>query len=76
MPLLPRLLLACCALLPLSVAAQFTSRDVTRFYQVYDAAGGCPLAASLQQGYLDDGSAGLSGFIPTASSPPTTWRNR
>jgi len=64
MPLLPKLLLACCALLPLSAAAQFTSRDVTRFYQVYDAARGQPTAAGLQQGYLDGGSEGLHGFIP------------
>lgn len=61
---LPTLLLACCALLPLSAAAQFTSRDVTRFYQVYDAAAGRPKAAALQQGYLDGGSEGLRGFIP------------
>ncbi|WP_313032940.1 DUF2268 domain-containing putative Zn-dependent protease [Massilia alkalitolerans] len=64
MPLLPKLLLACCAILPLSAAAQFTSRDVTRFYQVYDAASGQPTAASLQQGYLDGGSEGLHGYIP------------
>jgi len=33
--------------------------DVTRFYQVYDAAGGHPSAAQLQQDYLDAGSDGL-----------------
>lgn len=47
-----------------SAAAQFTSRNVTRFYQVYDAARGQPTAVGLQQGYLDGGSEGLRGFIP------------
>lgn len=33
--------------------------DVTRFYQVYDAAGGDPTADALQHEYLDKGSDGL-----------------
>ena len=33
--------------------------DVTRFYQVYDAAGGHPSAQQLQRDYLDAGSDGL-----------------
>jgi len=33
--------------------------DVTRFYQVYDAAGGHPTADQLQHDYLDPGSDGL-----------------
>ncbi|MGC1416070.1 MAG: DUF2268 domain-containing putative Zn-dependent protease [Candidatus Acidiferrum sp.] len=33
--------------------------DVTRFYQVYDAAGGHPTAEQLQRDYLDPGSEGL-----------------
>jgi hypothetical protein len=33
--------------------------DVTRFYQVYDAAGGHPTADQLQHDYIDPGSDGL-----------------
>lgn len=36
--------------------------DVTRFYQVYDAAGGHPSAEQLQHDYLDLGSDGLRTF--------------
>src|SRR5690348_13301270 len=36
--------------------------DVTRFYRVYDAAGGQPTADQLQHDYLDRGSAGLHRF--------------
>jgi Predicted Zn-dependent protease (DUF2268) len=36
--------------------------DVTRFYQVYDAAGGHPSAEQLQHDYLDAGSDGLHTF--------------
>jgi Predicted Zn-dependent protease (DUF2268) len=36
--------------------------DVTRFYQVYDAAGGRPSAEQLQRDYLDLGSDGLHTF--------------
>ena len=36
--------------------------DVTRFYQVYDAAGGHPTADQLQHDYLDAGSQGLHRF--------------
>lgn len=33
--------------------------DVTRFYRVYEAAGGHPTPQQIQHGYLDRGSAGL-----------------
>jgi hypothetical protein len=33
--------------------------DVTRFYKVYDAAGGHPTVDQLQHDYLDPGSGGL-----------------
>jgi hypothetical protein len=33
--------------------------DVTRFYEVYDAAGGHPTAGQLQRDYIDPGSDGL-----------------
>jgi hypothetical protein len=36
--------------------------DVTRFFQVYDAAGGHPNADLLQRHYLDPGSEGLHNF--------------
>ncbi len=42
--------------------ARIETRDVERFYAVYDAAGGRPTAESLQAGYLDGGSAGLGQF--------------
>ncbi len=35
------------------------TRDVTRFYKLYDAAHGHPTAAQLQRDYLDPGSEGL-----------------
>ncbi len=36
--------------------------DVTRFYAIYDAAGGKPTAEQLQHDYLDKGSTGLAEF--------------
>jgi hypothetical protein len=36
--------------------------DVTRFYRLYDAAGGHPSAEQLQRDYLDAGSEGLHTF--------------
>jgi hypothetical protein len=36
--------------------------DVTRFYQIYDGAGGHPSAEQLQRDYLDRGSEGLHTF--------------
>jgi hypothetical protein len=38
------------------------TEDVTRFYQVYDAAGGHPSVDQLQRDYLDPGSDGLHHF--------------
>lgn len=36
--------------------------DVTRFYEIYEAAGGRPTAEQLQRDYLDRGSDGLKQF--------------
>jgi Predicted Zn-dependent protease (DUF2268) len=38
------------------------TEDVDRFYKVYDAAGGHPIADQLQHDYLDSGSDGLHQF--------------
>jgi Predicted Zn-dependent protease (DUF2268) len=38
------------------------TEDVTRFYQVYDAAGGHPSVDQLQHDYLDPGTEGLHHF--------------
>lgn len=62
--MLTKIVLAFAAAFSTSAFAQFTSTDVTRFYQVYDAAKGRPGAAELQRGYLDGGSPGVQGFIP------------
>jgi hypothetical protein len=43
-------------------APRIVTTDVTRFYQVYDAAGGHPTAEQLQRDYLDRGSEGLHTF--------------
>lgn len=43
-------------------APKIVTADVTRFYQVYDAAGGHPTAEQLQRDYLDRGSEGLHTF--------------
>jgi len=55
----------------LPVSAQFTAdsiqlvtSDITLFWSVYNAANGKPTAKQLQKDYLDQGSAGLKGFIP------------
>jgi hypothetical protein len=55
---------ACLAALGALLAAGPTIHveDVTRFYQVYDAAGGHPTADQLQHDYLDAGSQGLHRF--------------
>jgi hypothetical protein len=42
---------------------QILTEDVTRFYQVYDAAGGKPTAQELQRGYLVPGTPGLKDFV-------------
>jgi len=38
--------------------------DVTRFFEIYDAANGLPKAGILQQQYIEPGSPGLHDFIP------------
>lgn len=38
---------------------EIQTEDVTRFYQVYNAAGGHPTAAQIQHDYLDPGTEGL-----------------
>lgn len=40
----------------------FHTEDVTRFYEVYNAAGGHPSVDQLQHDYLDPGSGGLHQF--------------
>ena len=70
--LLAAVLLGLPAFLPASTAAQAARAaddgastpmvvvdDVTRFYRIYDAAGGHPTADQLQRDYLDAGSEGL-----------------
>lgn len=50
--------IACAAwIAPASV--EIHTEDVTRFYQVYDAAGGHPTAEQIQHDYLDPGTEGL-----------------
>ena len=41
---------------------QILTRDVDRFYKVYDAADGHPTEAQLQRDYMDPGSGGLHQF--------------
>ncbi len=43
-------------------APEFITRDVTRFYQVYEAAGGHPTAEQLDHDYLAPGTQGLHEF--------------
>lgn len=52
---------ACVAASPVNKAAGpvIETRDVDRFYKVYDAAGGRPTAEALQHDYIDLGSDGL-----------------
>jgi hypothetical protein len=42
---------------------EIQTEDVTRFYQVYQAAGGHPSAEQLQHGYLDPGTPGLHHLV-------------
>jgi hypothetical protein len=64
---LHRMLLAT-ALLPATALAapppgpDIRTEDATRFYAMYDAAGGKPSVTQLQQ-YLDDGTPGLAEFV-------------
>lgn len=41
---------------------QILTQDVTRFFEVYDAAGGHPTAIDLQRRYIDPGTTGLHQF--------------
>ena len=41
------------------------TEDVTRFYQVYEAAGGHPTSDAIQRDYIDPGSAGLQTLEKT-----------
>ena len=47
---------------PAAVGPEIVTKDVDRFYAVYDAAGGKPGAEQLQRDYLDQGSDGLDEF--------------
>lgn len=60
---------ACIAALPAFFASgvaaagpDIVTRDVDRFYAIYDAAGGAPTADQLQKDYLGEASAGLLRF--------------
>ena len=55
-------LLACIALRAATVSPDVVTRDVDRFYAIYDAAGGAPTAEQLQRDYLGKASAGLLRF--------------
>ncbi|MGB6353481.1 MAG: DUF2268 domain-containing putative Zn-dependent protease [Steroidobacteraceae bacterium] len=61
---------AACAWSAIAAAAAETiagprilTQDVTRFYAVYDAAGGRPTETQLQHDYIDPGSEGLHQFV-------------
>lgn len=43
--------------------ATIATSDVAAFFRIYDAASGKPTAANLQA-YIDQGSAGVKGFVP------------
>ena len=47
---------------PALAGPQILTEDVTRFYKVYDAAGGHPTAEQLDRDYLAPGTAGLHQF--------------
>jgi hypothetical protein len=51
--------LTSCASVPVRSAIEIQTEDVTRFYALYEAAGGAPTAEQIQRDYLDVGSAGL-----------------
>ena len=52
--------LACTALARGAITGiEIQTEDVTRFYRVYEAAGGHPSAEQLQHDYLDPGTPGL-----------------
>lgn len=48
---------------PKTSGVEVQTEDVTRFFKVYDAAGGRPTAAQLQHDYLDPGTAGLHWLL-------------
>ena len=57
--------LACAAMSGAALSAtdkevEIRTEDVTRFYKVYDAAGGHPTAEQLQHDYLDPGPRGCT----------------
>ena len=45
--------------------SRFSYSDVLAFYRIHDAAAGRPDAATLQRDYIDPGTPGLRGFIPS-----------
>ena len=47
---------------PAWAGPQILTEDVTRFYRIYDAAGGHPSAEQLDRDYLAPGTAGLHEF--------------
>ena len=60
-------LAAAAALAMLSAAPkgpEILTRDVDRFYAVYDAARGKPSAEALQRDYIDAGTPGVREFVP------------
>src|SRR5580704_9392985 len=52
-------MIAGAALSAASKGIEIQTEDVTRFYKVYEAAGGHPNAEQLQRDYLDPGTTGL-----------------
>jgi hypothetical protein len=53
------LLLSCAAQSAPSASIEVQTEDVTRFFRIYEAAGGRPTAEQLQREYLDRGTTGL-----------------
>jgi outer membrane protein assembly factor BamB len=51
--------MACAVRGAMPAAIEIRMEDVTRFYEIYEAAGGRPTAQQLQRDYLDPGTAGL-----------------
>jgi hypothetical protein len=56
------LLLTMAVARPALAGPQILTEDVTRFYKIYDAAGGHPTAEQLDRDYLAPGTAGLHEF--------------
>jgi hypothetical protein len=53
------LVLSCATQSPSSASIEVQTEDVTRFFRIYEAAGGRPTAQQLQSDYLDRGTTGL-----------------